>query len=78
MGLHCPQPSVKTREPEAETSQVRRRTLVVEPGLLPRFPGNGRQCTYYIRIWVVVKIMVPFGVPTLIRHLLFRVPKKGP
>ena len=26
--------------------------------------------------WVVVKIMVPFGVPILIRHLLFRVPKK--
>ena len=28
--------------------------------------------------WVVVKIMVPFGVPIIIRHLLFRVPKKGP
>ena len=26
-------------------------------------------CTY---IWVVVKIMVPFGVPIIIRHLLFR------
>ena len=25
--------------------------------------------------WVVVKIMVPFWIP--IRHLLFRVPKKG-
>ena len=29
-------------------------------------------------IWVVVKIMVPFWVPIIIRHLLFRVPKKGP
>ena len=29
-------------------------------------------------IWVVVKIMVPFWVPNIIRHLLFRVPKKGP
>ena len=28
--------------------------------------------------WVVVKIMVPFWVPIIIRHLLFRVPKKGP
>ena len=29
-------------------------------------------------IWVVVKIMVPFWVPITIRHLIFRVPKKGP
>ena len=27
---------------------------------------------------VVVKIMVPFWVPDIVRHLLFRVPKKGP
>ena len=30
------------------------------------------------RRWVVVKIMVPFWVPIIIRHLLFKVPKKGP
>ena len=29
-------------------------------------------------IWVVVKIMVPFWIPNIIRHLIFRVPKKGP
>ena len=29
-------------------------------------------------IWVVVKIMVPFWIHIIIRHLLFRVPKKGP
>ena len=29
-------------------------------------------------IWVVVKIRVPFWVPIIIRHLIFRVPKKGP
>ena len=29
-------------------------------------------------IWVVVKIMVPFWAPTIIRHLIFRVSKKGP
>ena len=28
-------------------------------------------------IWVVVKIMVPFWVPIIIRHLICRVPKKG-
>ena len=28
--------------------------------------------------WVVVKIMVRFGVPIIIRHLIFRVPKRGP
>ena len=27
-------------------------------------------------IWV--KIMVPFWVPIIVRHLIFRVPKKGP
>ena len=27
--------------------------------------------------WVVVKIMVPFWVLIIIRHLIFRVPKKG-
>ena len=29
-------------------------------------------------MWVVVKIMVPFWVPIIIGHLIFRVPKKGP
>ena len=28
--------------------------------------------------WVVVRIMVACWVPTIIRHLIFRVPKKGP
>ena len=32
----------------------------------------------YRYTWVVVKIMVPFGVPTIIRNLIFRVPKNGP
>ena len=31
-----------------------------------------------VNIWVVVKIMVPFWIPIIIRHLIFRVPKKGP
>ena len=29
-------------------------------------------------MWVVVKIMIPFWIPIIIRHLIFRVPKKGP
>ena len=29
-------------------------------------------------IWMVVKIMVPFWVPIIIRPLVFRVPKKRP
>ena len=29
-------------------------------------------------IWVVLKIMVPFWIPIIIRPLIFRVPKKGP
>ena len=28
--------------------------------------------------WGLIKIMGPFGVPNIIRHLLFKVPKKGP
>ena len=48
--------------------------------------GQGRSLSKYVRkkligsisTWVVVKIMVPFWVPIIIRHLLFRVPKKGP
>ena len=29
-------------------------------------------------IWVVVKLRVPFWLIIVIRHLLFRVPEKGP
>ena len=29
-------------------------------------------------MWVVVKMMVPFWIPIIIRHLILRVPKKGP
>ena len=34
-----------------------------------------RLCTKK-QTWVVVKIMVPFWIPIIIRHLIFRVPKK--
>ena len=39
--------------------------------------GAKAACTLS-EIWVVVKIRVPFWVPIIIRHLLFRVPPKGP
>ena len=29
-------------------------------------------------IWAVVKIMVPFWIPSVIRRLIFEVPKMGP
>ena len=29
-------------------------------------------------IWVVVKIMIPFWIPIIIRHLILGVPKLGP
>ena len=34
--------------------------------------------TVILLIRVVVKIMVPFWVLNIIRHLIFRVPQKGP
>ena len=43
---------------------------------LPCF-HESREIIYHT-IWVVVKIMVPFWVLIIIRHLIFRVPKKGP
>ena len=39
---------------------------------------NPKPCTLGACIWVVVKIMVPLWIPIIIRHLIFRVPKKGP
>ena len=56
-------------------------------GLTPRFGERPRRFqgilidSWEVKdtgIWVVVKIRVPFCVPIIIRHPLFRVPKKGP
>ena len=35
--------------------------------------GNNGICSMGT-VWVVVKIMVPFWIPIIIRHLIFRVP----
>ena len=42
-------------------------------------PSSQVQSAEWVQyIGVVVKIMVPFGVPNIVRHLIFGVPKKGP
>ena len=33
---------------------------------------------FIVGIWAVIKIMVPVWVPNIVRHLISRVPKKGP
>ena len=44
------------------------------PNTFPNtFPNTKKTHT-----WAVVKIMVPFWIPIIIRHLISRVPKKGP
>ena len=42
------------------------------------FQGCAIYLACYSGIWVVVKIMVPFGVFSMIRHLVFRGPQRGP
>ena len=37
-----------------------------------------RLLTFYVCRWVVVKIMVPFGLLSTVRQLVFRGPKRGP
>ena len=37
---------------------------------------KGRTSEKLLLMWVVVKIMVPFWVPNIVRHLIFRVPKR--
>ena len=39
--------------------------------------GRGVSGSLKVMRWVVVNMMVPFGVPVTIRHLIYRVPKKG-
>ena len=41
-------------------------------------PPQQEESTVFNGMWVVVRIMVPFWIPIIVRHLIFRVPKKGP
>ena len=42
------------------------------------FQKPGFHSSKVLNMWEVVKIMVPFWVLITIRHLMFRVSKKGP
>ena len=73
------------RERERET--VSSRPLIHEPfpllrsciiGILTVVPLQKESLLIQASTWVVVKIMVPFWVLIIIRHLIFRVPQKGP
>ena len=64
-------------EPPSEIKSISQRNPYAITGKRIRTPCQNISKPYKI-IWVVIKIMVPFGVPNIIRHLLFRVPKKGP
>ena len=48
------------------------RAELEERGILP--PGGLKNVTD--KTWVLVKIMVPFGIPIIMRHVIFRVPKR--
>ena len=56
----------------------RRSTEIVRSVRLVGVGTDHQLHTSEVHIWVVVKIMVPFWVPIIIRHLIFRVPKRGP
>ena len=59
------------------TQQLSQRVL--ESAIFERLQGYSTFFTVELgAMWVVVKIMVPFWVLIIIRHLIFRVPKKGP
>ena len=53
--------------------------LLVSSGVFNKRPiicGPDSGLCFFLELSLVVKIMVPFWVPIIIRHLLFRVPKK--
>ena len=59
-----PDPSILNGRPDIRVSTLSQK-------------GQGDSGSTFVN-WVVVKIMVPFWVPIIIRHLIFRVPKTGP
>ena len=77
----------RERERERERETVSSRPLIHEPfpllrsciiGILTVVPLQKESLLIQASTWVVVKIMVPFWVLIIIRHLIFRVPQKGP
>ena len=63
--------------PSPKTRRMKTELLSTHPWLKQLQQRLGRLSTaraIKLYIWVVVKIMVPFWIPILIRHLIFRVP----
>ena len=44
--------------------------------ILGLYRDNGKE-NGFLMFWVVVNMMVPFGIPIIMRHLIFRVSQKG-
>ena len=65
-----------TLEPFRQVSKLNMEVGVTVPSILLVFIIS--HLIVQATIWVVVNIRVPFGVPTILRHLVFRGPKKGP
>ena len=59
-------------------SQQLQHLCLVEGSCFVELDKYRRNIVDIVNIWVVIKIMAPFWFPIIIRHLLFRVPKKGP
>ena len=62
-------------------SAVTRSAREKRPGsvLIQGPPGfGGAHDSWFELIWVLVDIIVPFWIPIIRRHPIFRVPKKGP
>ena len=64
----------KSAKGRLKLKRIRSRVAWDEPDHIERKQTEGEPFC----IWVVVKIMVPFWVRSIIRHLLFRVPQEGP
>ena len=77
------QPGLETLTPELEAEAdhfgVEGLSGHCNKGLLVEDVENvGRVDCVHAYTWVVVNTMVPFWIPIIIRHLIFRVPKKEP
>ena len=60
-------------------SRVERlRFKVKAKNLGKEYGTSGFSSGFIVVTWVVVKIMIPFWIPIITLHLIFRVPKKGP
>ena len=59
-------------------SQQLQHLCLVEGSCFVELDKHRRNIVDIVNMWVVIKIMASFWFPIILRHLLFRVPKKGP